>query len=86
MKYQKERCLQCDRLTRPKDLDSKYKGDLIYGELDATGQFCETDYWFCSDKCYEEAFSKYLPAEYMPNIGWRAAISLLRGLARQLTT
>jgi hypothetical protein len=66
MKYQKERCLQCDRLTRPKDLDSKYKGDLIYGELDATGQFCETDYWFCSDKCYEEAFSKYLPAEYMP--------------------
>ena len=66
MKYQKERCLQCDRLTRPTDFQSKYNGRLSYGELDSTGKFCETEYWFCSDTCYEEAFSKYLENEYLP--------------------
>ena len=84
MKYQKERCLQCDRLRRPKDLESKYKGDLTYGELDATGQFCETDYWFCSDKCYEEEFSKYLQEEYLPKYWMERSDLIAPGLRKAI--
>lgn len=61
MKYQKERCLHCDRLKRPTDLPLKYPGF-----IDEAGTVALTEYWFCSLKCYEEELKKYLDKLYWP--------------------
>ena len=61
MKYQKERCLHCDCLKRPTNLATKYPD-----YLDETGTVPLTEYWFCSDKCYEEELKKYLDKLYWP--------------------
>ena len=61
MKFQKERCLHCDRLTRPTNLPAKYPD-----YLDESGTVALTEYWFCSLKCYEEELKKYLDKLYWP--------------------
>ena len=65
MKFQTERCMTCGRPARPSNLKSKYTNEK-YGTLDNTGKFTSTDYWFCSDECYEKAFSEYMDKEYLP--------------------
>jgi Skp family chaperone for outer membrane proteins len=59
MKLQTERCVQCGTLRRPTDLKSKYDD-----VLDETGAFMLTDFWFCSDKCFEDVLDKFIDPEY----------------------
>jgi hypothetical protein len=57
MKFQTDRCMTCGSPARPSNLKSKYTNE-AFGTLDNTGKFSSTDYWFCSDECYEKAFSQ----------------------------
>lgn len=58
MRYTKDRCLSCGTPQRRHALDSKYSN------LDETGRVTFTQYWFCSEECYEKEISKYLEKEY----------------------
>jgi hypothetical protein len=61
MKFQTERCFnsKCGTLRRPTDLKSKHSN-----VLDETGQFLLTDFWFCSDECFEEVLEVFIEPEY----------------------
>jgi hypothetical protein len=59
MRLQTERCMQCGTLNRPTNLQSKY--DMV---LDETGAVTITDFWFCSDRCFEDACEKFLEPEF----------------------
>ncbi|HSE37309.1 MAG TPA: type IV secretion system DNA-binding domain-containing protein [Blastocatellia bacterium] len=60
MRFSSERCLgpSCGTPVRPTSLNTKYE------LIDRTGQHKGTDFWFCSEECYEAALNKYIPKEY----------------------
>ncbi|MFK4719377.1 hypothetical protein [Bradyrhizobium niftali] len=58
MRFTKDRCLSCGTPQRRRAVDSKYSN------LDETGRVTFTEYWFCSEECYEKEISKYLEKEY----------------------
>ena len=63
MHFQTERCLQCRNPRRPTDLQSKYAPILR-----PDGGISITSFWFCSDKCFDDAVNEYLDKEYIKPI------------------
>ena len=66
-----------DSSKRPTDFASKYR-------LGEDGRVSYTDYWFCSDECFEEAMSKYLDKEYSPEYGVRPDKPVAPTLVKEL--
>jgi hypothetical protein len=60
MKLSTDQCMQCPSRARP----IKLEVPKVTKNLQPNGAFCDTDYWYCSVRCWQIAVRKYLDKQY----------------------
>jgi hypothetical protein len=63
MRFVTDRCVKCGAPRRELDLSTE-EVVASNGHLTFWGQFQDTDYWFCSLRCFRDAARAYLPKRY----------------------